>query len=72
MKPMKLLSLGILLASPFLLAGCGTLNRKVVLYPIDKSDIFRVEKGSSVVVAEKDGYFLSDEYIQEVMDAKVK
>ena len=54
--------------------GC----RQVVIHPIDKSDIFSIPKDSIVVFdpntlqeVEKDGWFLSDTYVQEVMDAKI-
>lgn len=51
-----------------LLPGCG--ENEIILYPIDKSDIFRMESGKSYT-PEKDGFFLSGFYIKEVMDAKV-
>lgn len=50
-----------------LLAGCA----RVVLHPIEHNDIFQVKKGLTYQ-APKDGYFLSDFYIREVMEAKVK
>ena len=44
-----------------------------------KSDIFSVEKGDKVITksgqtisVEKDGWFLSDTYVEKVMRAKVK
>lgn len=54
-----------------LLAGCA---RIVVLYPIEKSDIFRITKDTKVgnLTAEKDGWFLSDLYLKEVVNAKMK
>lgn len=53
--------------------GCAFLQRKVEIYPIEKSDIFSVPKGSTCngIVAEKDGWFLSDFYVQRVMDTSV-
>ena len=58
-------------------SGCSYL-KPVVIHPIEKSDIFSIEEGSKVVypdkteqVVEKDGWFLSDEYVEEVMKAKI-
>jgi len=57
------------------LIGC---NRYVIIHPIEKSDIFRINKGAVItqeghtLAAEKDGYFLSDLYIQEVAKAKIQ
>jgi len=50
------------------LTGCGS---KTVLHPIEGTDIVMVDKGQTFN-APKQGAFLSDEYIQEVMKAKVK
>lgn len=50
-----------------LISGCA----QVVLHPIEQIDIIHVEKGQTYE-APKDGYFLSDLYIKEVMQAKVK
>jgi hypothetical protein len=47
------------------------LNGCVVLYPIETIDIISVKKGATLT-APKDGYFLSEFYIQEVVRAKVK
>lgn len=58
--------------------GC---HNQVVLHPIEKSDIFSVPAGAVIVLdpnspgaltVEKDGWFLSDTYVREVMDAKIK
>lgn len=66
------------------LIGCSLLQKKtppkVVLYPITKSDIFIVEKGSRVIspdgkssiTVDKNGRFLSDFYIEEIMKVKVE
>lgn len=53
------------------LTGCAS---TVVLHPISKSDIFSVTKGTTIgtQVTEKDGWFLSDYYMNEVGKAKVK
>lgn len=60
------------------LTGCS-FNRKVVIHPIEKSDIFFIPKNSKVVTpkgdtqkVEKDGWFLSEFYVEEVMKARVE
>jgi len=50
-----------------LLSGCA----RVILHPIEQIDILRVETGQTYE-APKDGYFLSDFYIKEVMQAKIR
>lgn len=61
----------ILLPLLLLLASCAN---KVILYPIQKSDIFRITQGTLIgtTPAEKAGWFLSDMYLEEVAKAKVK
>lgn len=51
--------------------GCA---RAVILHPIEKTDIFRIEKGTTVgnQVSEKDGWFLSDLYMEEIIKARLK
>jgi hypothetical protein len=51
-------------------SGCAT----TTLHPIEKSDIFFIEKGTEIgeVVTEKDGYFLSELYLKEVAQTKVE
>ena len=44
--------------------------RRVVLHPISQQDIIEVDKGE-VFAAPKDGYFLSDLYLEEVAKAQV-
>ena len=62
------------------LTGCSTIQKKtVILHPIEKTDIFAVDKGSKIysndgstfISVEKDGYFLSDYYVEEVTKAKI-
>lgn len=60
------------------LAGCS-INRVVVIHPIEKEDIFSIEKGAQIIhtdkrvdVVKKDGWFLSDYYLEEVAKARVK
>ena len=58
-----------------LVGGCSLfLPPQIVLHPIEKSDIFAINKGDKVgtIVVEKDGWFLSDLYLEQVADAKVK
>lgn len=58
--------------------GC---QKQVVLHPIEKSDIFFVPKDAVIVldpnstdalIVEKDGWFLSEVYVQEVMEVKIE
>jgi hypothetical protein len=51
------------------LTGCA--GNKVILHPIEKSDIVSMPKGVSYT-PEKDGWFLSDYYLKKVVDAKVE
>jgi len=51
------------------LASISCINR-VVLHPISQQDIIEVNKGETIT-APKDGYFLSDLYLEEVAKAKV-
>ena len=60
----------------FFLSGCFT--TRVVLHPIEKSDIFSIEQGSKIItpdgeetLTEKSGWFLSDSYVEQVAKAKV-
>ena len=59
----------------------GGCRNQTVIHSIDKLDIFSVPSGSvirtdpnssSVVTVEKDGWFLSDTYVQEVMEVKIE
>jgi hypothetical protein len=75
----KLSRIGTLLLSLLVLVvltGCST---TVTLYPIDKTDIFSIEKGSIVhyrdgetVLVETDGLFLSEMYLDEVAKARIE
>ncbi len=62
---MRTLLLLLLVGIALTVSGCG-----VVLHPILKSDIFRMKTGTSYS-SEKDGWFISDLYMKEVMKAKV-
>lgn len=66
-----LLSLVVLISC----VGCA----RLVLHPIEKTDIFSIEKGSVVIspsgknqTVEKMGWFLSDYYVKNVAEAKVE
>ena len=62
----------ILLVSLLLSIGCVGCSR-TTLHPILKSDIFFVPKGTQVddVTTEKDGWFLSEYYIERVAETKI-
>ena len=60
-----------LLVLPLLSISCGLLSKNVVLHPIQQSDIILLKAGDNFTAPQK-GAFLSDMYIQEVMEAKVK
>ncbi len=66
---MLLLYLLILIVFP----GCAN-TRLVILHPIEKSDIFAISKDTQIgdVKTEKDGYFLSELYLEEVAKAKIE
>lgn len=63
---------GIYLRSPF------TTEPPIVIHIITPDDIFAVPKGAQVewkddlMFVQKDGWFVSDDYMQEVMKAKVE
>lgn len=70
LKLRRVLQTGIvalLLLGSTVLVGCA---RSIVLHPIDKQDIVRVAKDTPYA-PDRDGYFLSDLYVKEVMEAKV-
>ena len=66
----------LVLISSIVFSGC-VFNRTVVLHPIEKSDFFSMPDGSKVhspeglvLSVEKDGWFLSDLYLEEVARAR--
>ena len=66
----KLLRVAILVLSPLLLlalTGCAS----VKLYPIEKQDIVVMSKGVPYT-PDRPGYFLSQLYMDEVVNAKVE
>ena len=66
---LKIKMLVVLLLASTVLTGCSGL-RPVILHPIEKADIFRVETGKQFT-SEKDGWFISDFYLEEVMKARI-
>lgn len=64
------LRMGILVLSLLTLVSCGSTN----LYVIDKQDIFQVTKGTQIgeIKTDRDGYFLSNLYMDKVVEAKIK
>ena len=50
-----------------LFVGCGS---KIVLHLIDQQDIIALNKGEAYK-APRDGYFVSDYYVEKIMQAKV-
>ena len=67
MQVLKQLTMVTLLPLLVLLTGC----RVIVIHPIEKKDIVRIKIGEKFI-PEVDGYFFSDFYVKEVMDAKVR
>ena len=61
---MLLLCLGLLIS----VSGCS--GKQVRITPIAETDFFPVLEGESFV-APKDGWFASNEVVEEIMDAKV-
>ncbi len=60
----------------FMLAGCSP--PAVKLHPITPLDIFSIPKGTKIILPNdpnfatlKEGYFLSNFYLKEIMEAKV-
>ena len=51
-----------------LLTSCGINN--VTLYPIEREDIMPMNEGVAYT-PDRNGFFLSDDYIMRVMDAKI-
>lgn len=65
----------ILLLVIFNLTGCAS----VYLFPMEKTDIFSLEKGDKVqkvngnlIEVEKNGWYLSDNYVKKAMKARLK
>jgi hypothetical protein len=67
LKALRLWTVGILLILLTLSTGCNI----VVLHPIRTIDIQEVEAGVPFT-PKLDGYFFSDQYVKNVMKAKIK
>lgn len=67
---MTRLKLLLVLIASVTLSGCATFHQRTPIYIIDKEDIIPVELHETYV-APKQGFFVSDFYMTEVMDAKV-
>lgn len=67
---MSYLFVGSVILISTIISGCALIHKDIVLYPIEKSDIVSMQKGQSYT-PEKDGWFLSDLYMQKVEQAKV-
>lgn len=52
------------------LEGCANF-RPIVLHPIEDTDIYRMKQGKPYT-PKKDGYFVSDYYLREIMRARVR
>ena len=64
---LRITILPLLLSALVVLNGCSTIR----LYPIEKQDIVVMKKGVSYS-PDRDGFFLSDMYVKEVMEVKVE
>jgi len=70
----KVLKIGIV---PLLLAGSTGCGSRIVLHPLAPEDIFDMPVGAMVVhgkdstVVTKPGWFLSDDYMKEVMNCRI-
>ena len=60
----------VLIALTAILSGCATFQQKTPIYMIEQKDILPVEKGQ-VFTAPDLGWFISDFYLSEVIQAKV-
>lgn len=60
-----LLQVGLII---LIVSGCASVVR---LHPIDKIDIIQMQKGVPYI-SEKDGWFLSDYYLKQVVKTKVE
>lgn len=58
-------------SSVLTISGCATFQKGIVFHPIDKHDIQRM-KTAAPYAPEVDGWFVSDLYLKEVMEAKVE
>lgn len=70
------LLIGLIVCVAGSLIGCASIPevRKVVLHPIAQEDIFTIPKGTKCGenTAKKDGFFLSGDYVREVLDVGIE
>lgn len=83
LKSVTLRKLRVLLIALIVCSTLSCCEHQVVLHPITEQDIFSIPKGARVeweddvgvpgdlIFVEKQGWFFSDFYVQEVMKAKV-
>ena len=60
-----------LLLSIVWLCGCVSRGKSVTLRPLDGSEIRRVKAGDRIT-ADVDGYFLSDDYLIDVLQVDIQ
>ena len=53
------------------LCGCVSRGKSVTLRPLDGSEIRRVKAGDRIT-ADRDGYFLSDDYLIDVLQVDIQ
>ena len=68
---MKMTPVKLLVALTILIGISSCAYNKIILHPIDKVDIVKMAKGQSYT-SEKDGWFISDYYLEQVVKAKVE
>lgn len=69
----------ILLTLLTVLGGCiNSYTNKVYIHPIDREDILRVDKGAKIYLndgsahdVDRHGWFMSNKYVDKVIDAKI-
>ena len=60
-----------LLLSIVWLCGCASRGKSVVLRPLEREEIRRVKAGERIT-ADRDGYFLSDDYLIDVLQVDIQ
>ena len=61
----------ILVLSLLVLIGLVGCSKNIIIHPIENRDIVDMREGATYT-SEKDGWFVSDYYVDKVMDAKVE
>lgn len=74
---LKIKILLLLLAVSIGSTGCN-ITRYVILHPIEKADIFVVKEGAKIyhldgseTIVDRDGWFYSDKFTEEVMKTRI-